>query len=392
MTDFLTADALMQHVRVLADGIGPRPAGHLEEAAARHYIRGILETTGITTFEEIPFSTPDTWGYASVLPTALVLLSNGLGILGRIGKVAGGVAALAGAYEYSRMMTAQKPSIELPIPTRHSTTLIARIPPTGDVWRRLVLLGHTDTNKHRPTHAPGIKYGMLAASTAGLLLMAANGLSQIAAAFGVRPGSLQRWSWLGLACGLAILLNDETGGYVQGGNDNASAVACLLGLGARLHVEPLQHTEVWLAFTGAEEVGCLGLHALIDRHGDRLRDAWFLDFEMVGAREIVYVTRHSSFSYLTPYTPDPESLAWAADTARANPDLGVQGRPMAMTEEVGSLRGRGYRGICLAGVGPDGWLHNWHQYSDIADNVEPAGLERAARFAWAMIKRLDTQA
>ena len=391
MTDYLTADALMVHVRVLADGIGPRPAGHLEEAAARHYIRGILETAGITSFEEIPFPAPDTWGYAVILPTALALLSNGLGVLGRIGKLAGGVAALAGAYEYSRMMTAHKPSVELPIPTRQSATLIARIPPSGEVRRRLVLLGHTDTNKHRHIQEPEAKKGMLAGATAGLLLMVANGLSQVAAAVGLRLGLLQRWTWLGLAGGLAALLRDETGGYVQGANDNASAVACLLGLGARLQAEPLLHTEVWLAFTGAEEVGCLGLHALLDTHGDRLRDAWFLDFEMVGASEIVYVTRHSSFSYLTPYTPDPESLAWATDTARAHPDLDVQGRAMVITEEVGSLRGRGYRGICLAGVGPDGWLHNWHQYSDVADNVEPAGLERAARFAWVMLSTLDAE-
>lgn len=45
---------------------------------------------------------------------------------------------------------------------------------------------------------------------------------------------------------------------------------------------PLEHTEVWLAFTGAEEVGSVGMHVLLDRCGEQLRDAYFLDFEMVG--------------------------------------------------------------------------------------------------------------
>jgi|GEM_PF-5661040 len=127
----------------------------------------------------------------------------------------------------------------------------------------------------------------------------------------------------------------------------------------------------------------------IDSYGDRLREAWFLDFEMVGSAEIAYVTRHSGFAWITTYRPDGESLAWAAATARRCPELGVTGRPMVIGEEVGALRSRGFRGLCLVGYGPDGWLENWHQYSDRLANLNPAGLEKAARFAWEMILDLD---
>jgi hypothetical protein len=144
-----------------------------------------------------------------------------------------------------------------------------------------------------------------------------------------------------------------------------------------------------LAFTGAEEVLCVGLHHLLDRYGTALRGAWFIDFEMVGAETIAYVTRHSGLSLVNAYMPDAESLALAERTARRRPDLHVQGRDMVMVEEVGALRGRGYRGICLVGVGPDGWLANWHQYTDTAENIIPAGVERAVRFALAMLHTLD---
>jgi hypothetical protein len=60
-----------------------------------------------------------------------------------------------------------------------------------------------------------------------------------------------------------------------------------------------------------------------------------------------------------------------------------------IAEEVGALRARGYRGICLAGVGADGWLANWHRYSDHFANIEPSGIERAARFALAMLQTQD---
>ena len=105
--------------------------------------------------------------------------------------------------------------------------------------------------------------------------------------------------------------------------------------------------------------------------------------------EIVYVTRHSGFSHFSSYTPDPESLAWAEATVVRHPEFGVYGRPLVIGEEVGALRTRGYRGICLAGVGPDGWLANWHRHEDNVAHLDPAGLEKAARFAWAMLRTMD---
>lgn len=136
---------------------------------------------------------------------------------------------------------------------------------------------------------------------------------------------------------------DGRGPYVDSANDNASAVACALGLAEHLKTEPLEHTEVWLAFTGAEEVGCLGIHALLGAYSETLRDAWFLDFEMVSTDEIAYVT----------------------------------------------LRSRGYRGLCLAGFGDDGWLANWHQTTDDTAHLVSAGLEKATTFAWRMLQALE---
>jgi hypothetical protein len=389
MADYLAAEALREHVRALAEGIGPRPAGHPEEAAARHYIQDVLGAAGVREAEQLRFPAPDTWGYALIIPTLLALAGNALGALGRLGKVMGGTWALAGAYALWRATGGNRQPFAALAPRRDSATLIVRLAPTGAVRRRAVLIGHTDTNKHRLTFEPRYKRLLLASTTAGIVAAAANGVAQLGQGIGIGGKTAQRWSLLGLLAGLAVELADETGDYVDGGNDNASAVACVLGLGRHLLAHPLEHTEVWLAFTGAEEVGCLGTHALLDAYGRELSDAWFIDFEMVGARRISYVTRHSGFSYFSAYAPDADSLALAATTARQHPDLNVTGRPMVIVEEVGSLRGRGYRGVCVAGAGEDGWLANWHQRSDTFANVDPAGLERAARFALAMLQGLD---
>jgi len=392
MTDALSAEALMAHVRALAEEIGPRPAGHPEEAAARVYVRGALARLGIAEVEELPFPTPDTWGYGQMIPLSLALVGNILGWLGRLGRLAGGLAALGAAYTlWQNMSGRRQPLAALNPVAGESATLIARIPAAGPARRTVVLLGHTDTNKHRLTFAPEFKRLILPMTTMGFGAAALNGLAQVAQALGVGRAAewLRRLSMVGMATGLLTLIADESGGFIDGANDNATAVACLLGLGAQLQQQPLQHTEVWLAFTGAEEVGCLGTHALLDAYGDRLTDAWFIDFEMVGTDDIAYVTRHTALLPLGAYRPDPESLALAQQTARAHPELAVQGREMVILEEVGSLRSRGFRGICLVGVGADGWLAQWHQYADNAANIRPAGMERAARFAWEMIRALD---
>lgn len=393
MAEHLSGETLLGYVRVLAEGIGPRPAGHLDEAAARHYIRSVLEAAGIDSIEEQRFLTPDTWGYALIAPTVVALAGNLVGAVGRLGKLIGGVLSLVSAFAVWRATGGHRQLFSGVAPTRESANLIARFAPGGPVRRRVVLIGHTDTNKHRPTHAPGVKHLLLPMTSSGIVSLVVNGAVQLLRFVGLEwlVDRLQRLTVLGLLGALAVELADETGEFVDGANDNASAVACLLGIGQQLAATPLAHTEVWLAFTGAEEVGSLGMHAMLDAYDLDLGDAWFIDFEMVGAPDISYVTRHSGFSYFNAYTPDGDSLALAARTAAQHPALDVTGRPMTMVEEVGALRGRGFRGLCIVGVGEDGWLQNWHRASDTVDNIDPGGLERAARFAWAMMQDLDAQ-
>jgi hypothetical protein len=341
----------------------------------------------------MPFATWDTWGYSFCVPTALLLAGNVLGLAGRAGKLLGGLTALAGGYQLWQLARLQRQPLAPLFPKRRSANLIARIPPLEKQKRRVVLVGHTDTNKQRAGFSAKLKRGLIPTMTMGLGVAAVNGLAQLAQAAGAngRARRVQRASLTAAVLTLVGLLADETGGYIDGANDNATAVACLLGLGSHLRQHPLRHTEVWLAFTGAEEVGCVGMQKLLDVHGDCLADAWFIDFEMVGTENVAYVTKHSGGSYLTAYTPDAESLSLAQETSRRHPELDVGGQEMVIFDEVGTLRGRGHRGICLVGVGEDGWLANWHRYDDNADNIKPSGIERAARFALAMMETLDTK-
>ena len=341
MDDPLSAPALYAHLQALAGEIGPRPAGHPSESAARTYIRRVLGEIGLDDVEEMPLRAWDTWGYTVGAPAMLALAGNVIGRLGRWGKLLGGLAALTGAYHLWRASQGGRHLLAPLFPKRPTANLIARLPARRERRHTVVLVGHTDTNKHRFTFAPGVKKMLVASVTAAEAALLLNGLAQIARSLGAGKGAeaVRKTTLAALGAMLLYLLNDERGGYIAGAGDNASAVACLLGLAAHLCRNPLAHTEVWLAFTAAEEVGCLGMHALLDAYGERLRDAWFLDFEMVSTRRIAYVTRHSSLSYLSAYAPDPESLAWAEETSRRHPELGVTGRELVIVEEVGACEG-----------------------------------------------------
>jgi acetylornithine deacetylase/succinyl-diaminopimelate desuccinylase-like protein len=315
----------MAHIRALAGEIGPRPTGQSAEEQARAYIRGILEQSGISSLEEQSFRTRPTIGLAFTIPLGLALAGNILSLAGRAGRAIGGLTTLASATSFWRLFGGQRHVFEWLEPHVSSANLIARIPSRGQRRQRVVLIGHTDTQKKQTLTEPQVRAMMQRATTLWLYLLVINGLAQLLQLTPLKwlPRIVQWGSATALATTLQQGLAEERHSFVAGANDNATAVACLLGLGNYFHQQPMQHTEVWLAFTGAEEVLCVGLHHLLDRYGAELRDAWFIDFEMVGTETIAYVTRHSGLSYLNAYTPDAESLPLAERTAQRHPDLKV---------------------------------------------------------------------
>ncbi len=393
MSDPLSGKVLTEHVRALADEIGPRPAGSQAVERARTYVRGALRGLGITEIEEQPFRAYNSVFYSLAGPVGTVALSNLLGILGPVGDLMGGALAAAGAYAGWRALRLLRHPLSSWAPTGPDANIIARIMPSGRLERLAVLLGHLDTHKCRHSQSPQRKHSLSTLLGANLGLLMLNSALQLSTALLPRRWmhTLRILSTVGVLGAIGMLVDDEREGFIDGANDNASAAAVLLGLGADLQQRPLKHTEVWLAFTGAEEVGCIGVQVMLDRYGERLRDATFIDLEMVGAGDIVYVTRHG-LTPLAAYYPHPEALALAEKAARKHPELAIRPHDMpSIVEEVSPLVHRGFKAVLIAGAGDDGWLVNWHQYADNFSNIEPESLERAARFARAMLDELDRQ-
>ena len=318
------------------------------------------------------------------------LIGLPLAALGRGFKLLTGVGLLFGAWQIRNLTKMQPPIYQSLIATGDSQNVILTVPPKGEVKRHFYLIGHLDSNKQRFAFPYENRGQTKMRHTLDLMGSFLAGASLVLDALRDRPG-LRWWQWLftaAFAKTTVTMLKDEQQPFVEGANDNATAVAVLLTIAQALKTNPLENTQVTLLFTGCEEVGCMGMESYLNAYQPDRENSYWLDIEMVGTGNLCYTTRHG-LTYLSEYEPHPEMLNITARAAAKNPDLYVVGRDLLMVEEVGSLARRGYKAVCLAGYDSEGFLPNWHRVSDTLDKIEPETLERAAQYTWAVMQELE---
>jgi hypothetical protein len=381
---------LVEPVRVLAGEIGPRGTGTPGEAAAADYVARHLARLGLAVerqrFRAVADQNAFPLAVNLVALLAVVLYSLG----GPLARWAAAALALATPVLFWETVTHSESPLRPLLPHVHSQNVIGRILPTVGTRQRVVLLAHLDTNRCRLAwQSATVRYLEPLTWLTFAVLVLLGGLHLAGALLG---GPLWVW-WLsllpaGYILGTVVTLwRDWRTPFSPGAHDNASGVAVALAVGQRLASQPLRYTEVWLAFTGAEETDHRGLKVLLQEHGATIRNAAFLDLEGVGGGELVYLVREG---LCWPYRPDPGLLALAERIAVRRPDLGVRPAWMTVEDEVRTLRNRGYRALCIAGRDPQtGTLPRWHRPDDTADTVSPEALERAATFVWEMVKAME---
>jgi len=385
-------DRLLEDVRHLAAEIGPRGTGTPGEAAAADYVARRLAALGLPVecqgFRAV--ASQNAFPLAVDLVALLAVALYPLG--GPLTRWAAAALALAAPLLFWRAIRYSDSPLGPLLPHVTSRNVVVRSEPAGELHQRAVILAHLDTNRCRLAwQSAAVRY-LEPLTWLTLAVLATLGLLYLLGALLGGPA----WAWwasllpAGYVLGTVITLwRDERTPFSPGAHDNAAGVAVALEIAARLAAQPLRHTEVWLAFTGAEETDHQGLKVLLREHGAALRDAAFIDLEGVGSGELVYLTRQG---LCWPYRPDPGLLALAERVAGRRPDLAVRPAQMTEEDEVRTLRNRGYRAICIAGRDPaTGTLPHWHRADDTVETVSPEVLERAATFVWEMVKAMDSE-
>jgi hypothetical protein len=384
----------ISHIRHLSDDIGGRGSCTPAEHQAGEYVRGQLRALGLQAIEVQAFRAisstyrPFSLAFATaLLGTLAALLAGSRGMLAFacVLNALGAWAMLAEtdlAPNWTRWL----------LPKAGSQNVIAHIPPSGVVQRRLVICVHLDT------HRTPIFYSSKAWHSAFSLLVGLAFVSMALGAAGFGLGALLAWAWtrwLGLALvpievfALALCLHADLTPFSPGANDNASGVGMALGLAHRLVEQPLVHTEVHLVFTGCEEVGAYGMAAYLDAHAQELgEEALYVILDEVG---LGYVKYSAVDGLVIKHKTHPYALQVACQAAAAKPELGVVERPgIAYTDALVATR-RGLRALTIGTLpGPEeGSISHWHQMSDTAETVNPAALARVYEFTWQILKSFD---
>ncbi len=385
----------MRHVRALSEDIGPRGSTTAGERRAAEYVAAELRAAGGEVALE-PFRSHTSFSHAYGLIYLLGLLgAAALWYNAGLALAVGGAAALLFWGDNNARF-----SVGRVLPQRPSQNVVARFPArtppdaSGEPRRTVVLLAHYDTARSalmfEPKQVRYFRQTFLASAVAlfavpvlAVLSMAVNS-QRVLALLGLPSAAY-------LAFGVALLAHREIfGRYTPGANDNASGVSVLLGTAEELGRQPLESTEVWAVATGCEEVGLVGMTALVKAHGEELRPALFINLDNLGTGRPKYTTGEGMLG-VSPC--DDRLVAVAQRVARTHPEWGVQGVPNTiMLTDAQVALSRGLRVISLRAEDERRRLPNWHWHTDVAANVEPGTLAVVGGFLREMLEQIDAGA
>jgi len=169
---------------------------------------------------------------------------------------------------------------------------------------------------------------------------------------------------------------------VPGASDNASGVAAMLALGARLAADRPDGLEVVLLAPGCEESGMGGMADFLDRHRAELDPptTFVLGLDTLGAGEPI-VARAEGALLPHAYRDEDNDLvdAGARAIGAAPPE---RWRIAAYTDPILAVFA-GLPTVSMLSIGPDGRYTNYHRPTDLPEHVDFACVERCLDLAEA---------
>jgi hypothetical protein len=393
----------MDHVRHLAEEIGPRGSTRTEEAEAARYSARVLRASGLEPVTEPFRSARSAWA-----PYALFAGLGLVGVLlywagGRWGAVIASVLTLLALLSVLLELAFRPNPVRWLLPKGQSQNVWAKIQPRASQERgssrepgdSVVLLGHLDSHR-TPLVFSSDRWLRLFQVLVPVCLLSTVVLIVLFVIGAFASASLWRWLALPFASVLAglllITLQADRTPFTEGANDNATGAGVVLSLAARLAQEPPAHTTVWALFSGCEEVGCYGADAFARAHGGELGNAAWIALDGVGSGggQPVYLERET---FLLTARSDPGLIALAERVAARQPELDVRAGVFAAggyTEgSIGAVHG--LRVLTLTSL-REGALGEWHRPTDVVANVDPGVVARTEAFLWEVLLEIDKAA
>jgi acetylornithine deacetylase/succinyl-diaminopimelate desuccinylase-like protein len=341
-------------VRALAGMV--RDSADAGERAAAEWVRGRLRALGVGDVALEPYRWPRTHAWAHLPHLAAAATRRPL-------------LAAAALASYELDQSGRLQWVQRLLPKGEGVNVVARIPARAAAERTLVLVAHLDAQRS------GLMWDRRIVEAGAARRLRTRSMAPAAA-----PAALAialRWRPL-LALVAALVLDTATRPTVPGANDNASGVAALLHVAGRLAAEPLDRTDVVLAFPGAEEAGMGGMRAFLRRHPLDPRTTFVLGLDTVGSGTPIVARAEGA---LFPHRYRDEDLDLVDRGARhAGEQPPQRWRIAAYTDPI-LARFAGLPTASLLSVGDRGMYTRYHRMDDLPEHVDVACVERCAAIA-----------
>jgi hypothetical protein len=394
--------AWTEHIRVLADEIGPRGSATGDERRAAEYAQEHFASLGYKAQMERFISARSSYQVHTLVGLGIFVAFVVYPLAGRVSAGAAALLAfVAIASESLEMLFRDNPARRL-IAKGPSQNVIATLPPAQDHKRDLILMGHIDSH-----HASFI-FSTTRRTDFWRVFGPVAYFSFCWAVLVYSVGTVTQSPWVWPAslvsgvCAVILIVmcvQGDLSPYSPGANDNATGAALVLALAGHLRSEPLEHTRVWLVCSGCEEVKHYGAIDFYERHHTEFHNPAALVFETMGVDGPAWVEREFILPPF-PYEADPDLCSIARQIADESPELRANPTRVvgAHTEMADALR-LGIPAITFIGIGPDGVPIGyqgpelyWHRIDDTYDKIDHEVLNRAYAFTWAFIQALDRRA
>jgi hypothetical protein len=162
-----------------------------------------------------------------------------------------------------------------------------------------------------------------------------------------------------------------------------------LELGRR-HGGRLEHFDLWIVLTGAQEALSDGMRGFLRRHKhglDKGRTV-FLNLDEVGSGTVRYTRREGAILAVRSHV---QLVGLCEEVAEDDEEAGAKPLVNRTQSDGGTTRARGYPAITITCRNVLDYVPDHHQATDTAGRVEQAALDRALGFCDELLERIDAQ-
>lgn len=393
-------DYSMNAITDICTNIGPRESGMPKEREAQEWIKNQIDTNGWadeSAIEDFKVSRHALVGFTKIIGVFLII-----GALLQLLTLVGNPALTLAVRIISLVLAVLSivivvleflfyvPFIDKFLPETTSCNVYAKYKPTGDVKRRIIINGHTDSAyewtlmKIRQEVMVGVLAVDLLCALASIVIFSIN----------IAKGVTPLWSVIFAACtvvayiGLFFVCNFKV--LSPGANDNltgvfvaVSALKCLKESGIRY-----ENTEVCALLTGSEEAGLRGAKAFAKAHAKEFDDVETLIFAIDTIRDAKFLgVNVNDLNNTVPSDPHAIDLFFNAGAELGIPVQKI-GVPFGATDSAAFNQGG------MKAVGITAMNHNledyYHTRKDTFDNLDEESLATCFEVAVKALENFDS--